>query len=199
MDVNGTRFQLLLGSHDWGNCTAEDGTTPLSQAWQNPDPCGGASSAWDNEHAELTLKPCLLQIIAPLTHTPPQLSDRRGAGRDRYGNWYWIGRSGGELLVNSVGTGNTTHFWSLEDGVDRGSLVDGGYFQPRPGEKPPLPDPLALSGLAVTEDHYLVVGVLQAASILVFDLYVGGPPQMILWPEEVPFTPFDMAPMPCGG
>lgn len=200
MDVNGTRFQLFLGSNDWGNCSeTEDGATPLSQAWKNSDPRGGASCAWDEKHAELTLKPCLLQIVASPSHAPPQLSDRRGADRDRYGNWYWIDKTGGELLVNSVGTGNTTHFWTLADGLDRGSLLDGGYFQPRPGEEPILPDPLALSGLAVTEDHYLVVGVLQPRGILVFDLYMGGPPQMILWPGEVPFTPFDMAPMPGGG
>ena len=200
MDVNGTRFQLLLGSGDWGNCSeTEDGATTLAQAWKNSDPTGGASCAWDEEHAQLILQPCLLQIVASLSHTPPQLSDRRGAGRDRYGNWYWIDRTGGELLVNSVGTGNTTHFWTLADGIDRGSLLDGGYFQPRPGEEAVLPDSLALSGLVVTDDHYLVVGVLQPRGILLFDLYVGGLPQMMLWPEEVPFTPFDMAPMPGGG
>src|SRR5437764_5727244 len=108
MDVNGTRFQLLLGSSDWGNCS-EDATTPLSQAWKNSGPCDGTGSAWDDERAELTLRPCLLQIVGQLSHTPPQSDDRRGADRDRYGNWYWIDRSGGELLVNSVGTGNTTH------------------------------------------------------------------------------------------
>src|SRR5437870_60190 len=114
MDVNGTRFQLLLGYNDWANCsTTEDGTNLLGQVWRDLSPCGAIGSAWDDERAELTLKPCRLQIITPLSHTPPQPSDRRGAGRDRYGNWYWIDKSGSELLVNSVGTGNTTHFWSL--------------------------------------------------------------------------------------
>lgn len=198
MDVNGTRFHLLLGFNDWGNCT-EDGTTPLHQVWQDADPCADSGSGWDDARAEVTLKPCLLQIVAGLSHTPPQSSERRGADRDRYGNWYWIDRSGGKLLVNSVGTGNTTHFWSLQDGIDRGSLLDGGSFMPGPGEQPSLPDPLALSGLVVTEDHYLVVGVLQPAGILVFDLYAGGPPLFMLWPVGVPFKPIDMAPMPGGG
>ena len=200
MDLNGTRFKLLLGANDWGNCSeTEDGTTLLSKAWNASTACDTICTAWDGERAELILKPCLLQIVAPLSHRPPQLSDRRGAGRDRYGNWYWIDKSGGELLVNSVGTGNTTHFWSLADGIERGSRLDGSYFQPRPGEEAMLPNPLVLSGLTVTEDHYLVVGVWQPAGLLVFDLYVGGPPQFILLPEEVPFRAFDMAPMPGGG
>jgi phage tail-like protein len=200
MDVNGTRYQLLLGMNDWGNCSeSDDGTTPLSATWKNAGPCSGPGVAWDDTHTELTLQSCLLQTVAPLSHTPTRLSDRRGADRDHYGNWYWIDRSGGELLVNSVGSGNTSHFWSLADGIDRGSLLDGSYFQPAPGEEVKLPDPLAMSGLVVTEDHYLVVGVLQPGALLLFDLYTGGPPQMILWAIEVPFTPFDMAPMPGGG
>ncbi len=100
MDVNGTRFQLLLGANDWGNCT-EDGINPLSQAWQNSDPYGGANSAWDEERSELIFRPCLLQIVGLQSHIPPRLSDRRGADRDRYGNWYWIDESGGTLKVNS--------------------------------------------------------------------------------------------------
>src|SRR5260370_27593443 len=106
MDVNGIHFHLLLGLNDWGNWT-EDGTIPLRQVWQNAEPCAGKGSAWDDARAEVTLKPCLLQIVAQLSHTPPQAGERRGADRDRYGNSYWVERSGGELLVNSVGNGNT--------------------------------------------------------------------------------------------
>ena len=63
----------------------------------------------------------------------------------------------------------------------------------------PPPTPAQLSGLAVTEDHYLVVGMLQPAGLLIFDLHAGGPPQLMLWPEAVAFMPFDMAPRPGGG
>src|SRR5579864_8133939 len=130
MEVNGTRYQLLLGKNDWGNCSeSDDGTAPLGAAWSDAGPCSGPGVSWDEARAELTLQSCLFQTLAPLTHTPTSRNDRRGADRDHYGNWYWIDRSGGELLVNSVGSGNTSHFWSLADGIDRGSLLDGSYFQ----------------------------------------------------------------------
>ena len=101
MDVNGTHFQLLLGCDDWANCSAtEDGSNQLRQVWKHCSFIDGAPGlAWDDERSELILHPSRLQIISPLTHTPPQLKDRRGAGRDRYGNWYWIDTSGNELLV----------------------------------------------------------------------------------------------------
>ena len=70
-------------------------------------------------------------------------------------------------------------------------------FQPKTLTQ--APTPLQLRGLTVTEDHYLVVGVLQPAGLLIFDLHAGGPPQQMLWPEAVAFTPFDMSPMPGGG
>jgi hypothetical protein len=56
-----------------------------------------------------------------------------------------------------------------------------------------------LSGLAVTEDHYLVVGVLlEPSGLLIFDLHAGGAPRQ-LRASDVDFTPFDMAPRPGGG
>jgi hypothetical protein len=54
-------------------------------------------------------------------------------------------------------------------------------------------------GLAVTEDHYLVVGVVEPAGLLYFDLHAGGAPRQLLWPKGVPFSPFDIAPAPGGG
>lgn len=202
MDVNGTRLHLLLGNNDWANCSSTpDGSSLLGGAWNAPSTPDGseANVAWDDARSELTLKPSMLQVTAVPTHTPPALDKRRGADNDAYGNWYWIDTTGKELLVNSVGTGNTTHFWLPGDGITRATQGEHGNFGLKPEEVPPLPEQLALSGLVVTEDHYLVVGVLQPASLLIFDLYRGGSPQQLLWPPAVPFVPFDMAPMPGGG
>lgn len=196
MDANGTRFHLLLGYDDWASCTDETGQVTLGQYWQSsPFDSNTSGLEWDQTRMELTLKSRLFPGEQQDEALP--LSQRRGADRDRYGNWYWIDSTGQELLVNSVGTGTTSHFWSASDGVTSEPPVRPGSFQPRE-VKPPL-TALQLSGLVVTEDDYLVVGMLAPAGLLIFDLHAGHAPRQLLWPVEVPFTPFDMAAMPsCG-
>src|SRR6185295_9126124 len=102
------------------------------------------------------------------------------------------------ILVNSAGSGNTTHFWSAAADVrDCEVVIAPGAF--RPLKPAPPPAGLRLRGLAVTDDHYLVVGVLEPAGLLIFDLHAGGGPVQMVWPEEVHFTPFDFAARPGGG
>jgi phage tail-like protein len=139
----------------------------------------------------------LFRFPAAPKDVAPTLSKRRGAGRDRYGNWYWIGETEREIRVQSSGSGATSHFWSVGDGASCEPSTGFGEFQPREPETPP--PPLQLRGLAVTEDHYLVVGVVDPAGLLIFDLHAGGAPRQLLWPSGVDFTPFDMAPRPGGG
>ena len=202
MDANGTHFHLLLGYDNWASCTADDGQTTLGQIWESSSVDDNTTGlAWDGERFELTLQPRLFRFVTK--DNPLPLSRRRGAARDRYGNWYWIADSGLEILVNSIGTGNTSHFWSAGDGIAcepakhlQGTPSHGG-FQAR--DVVPSPTLIPLSGLVVTDDHYLVVGTLEPAGLLIFDLHAGGPPRQLLWPPEVPFVPFDMAPMPGGG
>ena len=152
---------------------------------------------WDQQYYELTLQPRLFQFTPASKDRPPRLADRRGAGRDRFGNWYWIDKTEREILVNSVGTQVTSHFWSVGDGLECERAAGIGHFAPKTPRQEPIP--LQCRGLAVAEDHYLVVGVLQPAGLLIFDLHSGGPPRQMLWPEAVEFTPFDMAPRPGGG
>ena len=196
MDANGTRYHLLLGYDNWASCTSDDGQKSLGQVWE-ASPMGDKTTglAWDGQRFELTLQPRLFRFVTK--DNPLSLSKRRGAGRDRYGNWYWIAEAGNEILVNSVGTGNTSHFWSVGDGITCAPTAQFGGFRPRDVEPPPTL--LPLSGLAVTDDHYLVVGTLAPAGLLIFDLHAGGTPQQMLWPVQVPFVPFDMAPMPGSG
>ncbi len=194
MDANGTRYHLLLGYDDWAACT--DGRKPLSVSWDTStlaDDTSGVS--WNHERSEVRLQPRLFLFTASPKDTGPKLEDRRGGGADRYGNWYWIADSRQEILVNSAGSRLTSHFWSTEDAAVCEPDVRYGDFQDKDPE--PRLVPLSLSGLAVTEDHYLVVGVLEPPGLLIFDLYTGGAPQQIAWP--VPFAPFDMAPAPAGG
>ena len=201
MDANGTRYHLLLGRDDWLRCDADG--LPLRAAAEpapDEDPAGGGAPpqpgvAWNNERNELTLRPRLFQFVASPKDTPPGLSLRRGAARDRYGNWYWVDESERRLKVNSAGTRRASIFWPPE-GATCGPEKDAGDFRPRTPIEPPV---LQFRGLAVTEDHYLVVGVVEPAGLVYFDLHAGGAPQQILWPAGVPFSPFDIAPAKGGG
>jgi phage tail-like protein len=212
VDANHTRFHLLLGRPDWAACS-HDGVTSLGDAWDAgagvraragiPEP----DVEYDDTREELALRSLIFRFTSPYAHGPEGegsgdagrrelgASDRRGAGRDRYGNWYWIGEGGDEILVRSSGTDAISRFWS--------AATNGGCEPPgqpgdfRPVEPVAAPSPLRLSGLAVTEHHYLVVGELDGPGLLVFDLHAGGPPERLLWP--VRFRPFDMSPSSDGG
>ncbi|MBO0794301.1 MAG: hypothetical protein J2P36_25590, partial [Ktedonobacteraceae bacterium] len=204
MDANGTRFQLLLGYDDWSSCIACSHEAPLHTIWQEAASARARNEtglSWDEARQELTLQSLPLQFPAASKDNPPALSNRRGAGRDRYGNWYWIDETRREIHVNSVGTGKTSHFWTVGDGLmcPASTLPSSslGAFQRK--DPPPALPPLLLSGLAVTEDHYLVVGVLDPPGLLIFDLHAGGPPRQVYWPAGVTFAPFDMAARPKGG
>jgi phage tail-like protein len=197
MDANGSRFHLLLGRDDWGQSLVDG--RELRSLWEIESPLLGESApvVFVDERAELTLRPRVFRFVAAPKDTRPDLSNRRGAARDRYGNWYWIDESGLKIRVRSAGSRQVSDFWSaaIEAGCCKQSRP--GDFQARDVAVPA--PPLPLSGLAITEDHYLVVGVLEPAGLLVFDLHSNGAPRQLLWPPEVSFKPFDMSPRVGGG
>ena len=197
MDANQTRFHLLLGESDWKRCTNTDGTALLDVP--------GSPLVWDLRGHVTRLRSRLVRYVTSAGDVKPRLgskegtdSDRRGAARDRFGNWYFISSDRLEVLVYSSGCRQTTHFWSTNDACQSPRPASG-VFQPAKSELPPPCPPRLLSGLAITADHYLVVGVLEPQGLLVFDLHAGGPPVQLLWPKQVEFVPFDMAPRPRGG
>ena len=124
---------------------------------------------------------------------------------------------------NLPGSGAASHYWSAEDELARQHELRYGDFGP--AEAPAAITPLDFRGLAVTEDAYLVVGVVgrsgSSSGLLVFDLFAGGPPggrvlppngapyvadnaamsppEWLALPAAFEFTPFDMAPRPGGG
>ncbi len=200
MDANDTRFHLLLGRDDWAQCTVEVGSPPeaksLADIWELLPSEPGGGLIWNEERNELTLEPRLFKFTAAPKDTFPLLENRRGAGRDRYGNWYWIDETSLKIRVRSVGSGLVTDFWPLDQKC-RSPRRSSGDFAPLVEEQPRTP--LKLSGLAITEDHYLVAGVTEPAGLLIFDLHTGQEPRQILWPGSVAFKPFDMAPRPGGG
>lgn len=192
MDVNGTRLHLLLGEHDWMG--QDDQASCLSTSDAPPT----ADLSWEKTLAVLRLRPLGFRFPIPPGDRLPRPEDRRGAARDRYGNWYWIAASGTEIRFLPAGGRQAAHWWSVEDWTMACEPEeDAGAFEPVTASPPP--GPLQLSGLAITAQHYLVVGILHPAGVLVFDLHAGGPPLQLRWPSHIPFTPFDMAPAPDGG
>jgi phage tail-like protein len=195
MDANGTRFHLLLGRDDWGQSLVDtaSGKKSLKELWGLLGSEPGLF--WNEERNELTLEPRLFKFTAAPKDTLPLLENRRGAARDRYGNWFWIDETSLKIRVRSIGSGLVTDFWPLEQKCTAPKLK--GDFTPLNDEVSATP--LKLSGLAITEDHYLVIGVTEPAGLLIFDLHTGQEPRQILWPSNIPFEPFDMAPRPGGG
>ncbi|MFL6255764.1 MAG: hypothetical protein ACJ74T_12195, partial [Pyrinomonadaceae bacterium] len=150
MDVNGTRFQLLLGEDDWAACS--DGRLKVRPSSVSTGETEAADLAWNPEGSELTLRPLLFQFVTPPKDTPPSLSVRRGAAPDRYGNWYWVDATARRILVLRYGEQTAETFWPVEGGTDT-PPTSAGEFAPRQAEAPVLDRFL---GLAVTDDQHLV-------------------------------------------
>ena len=187
MDVNGTRFHLLLGSRDWLPRLAA--ATSL----------GDEHPAWDERTQQVTLRRELFRFPPRASERDFVPADRRGAARDRFGHFYWIGPDRRSIRYRPRTDTASAVFWTVEQLVvekERPCSSPGVFVTCAP---PPLPALPTLSGLAVTERHYLVVGTLEPSGLLIFDLHGGGPPVWLLWPETVPFAPFDLAATPDGG
>lgn len=204
MNVNGSRFHLLLGRDDWGRCFDGDANEArtLRSGWNGAVTSPATAldpelPAWDAELSELRLQGQLIELPATPGETPLSLDARRCASADRHGNVYRIGDDRRSLRVFSAGSRRETTFWPVEDGVysDGGDRAD--FAPPSPTAAPGIDEYLAL---AVTEDHYLVVAFARDATrgLLAFDLLAGGPPVETLWPHSIVFQPFDMSAR-CGG
>ncbi len=196
MDVNGTRYHLLDGPRDWQPALAE-----------------AERLHWDARRRAVTLLPELFLFPRRGSEAVFAPEDRRGAACDRFGHVYWIGAGRDEILYRPAGSATAATFWrTAELGGDptaRCHPVSGcrppAPDRPRCGEFGPLPPataaepPPVLSGLAVTDRHFLVAGTLGLGGLFVFDLHGGGAPLWLRWPAAVPFAPFDLAPLPGGG
>lgn len=217
MNVNGSRFHLLLGEADWGKCFVQvdkynndANHARLKDAWSNaampfqpltspPTTIDPPQLAWDVTVDELCLQSELIEIKPTLGETTLKLSARRSSAADGNGNIYWIGAAPTQLRVWSVGSDRESAFWP--EGVSDCNAIkqsDFGDFQPTNKIDESRRE---FNALAVTEDHYLIVTFTSSAKkgLLAFDLMAGGPPVETLWPALTPFAPFDMVQRHCGG
>ena len=95
MDVQGSQFHLINGRDDWGRCT--DSASPGSRsaaAWadqaDSPSSAARTSLEYDETRGALRLRHDLPLFRRAGRIVPLDPVARRGAGRDAYGNWYWI-------------------------------------------------------------------------------------------------------------
>jgi phage tail-like protein len=200
MDVNGTRYHLITGSRDW---------LPALAATTTPAP---ERLVWDPRRRAVTLRHELFLFPARGSEAVLTPADRRGAACDRFGHLYWIGPERDEIRYRPADAAAAATFWRVAELGGEATAPCHPFpgcapaaAGPRCGEFGPLPPapaaapPPVLSGLAVTDRHFLVVGTLAPGGLLVFDLHGGGPPVWLRWPAAVPFAPFDLAPLAGGG
>jgi phage tail-like protein len=208
VDSNGTRYHLLYGLADWRRCSLlrEDETDPLAdprvdsladlltdESSRNPH----VPLEWDPERRALRLARQTPIFGRGRRARPLDVGLRRGAGRDRYGNWYWIDPTEQGIRFLPYGARQSVQWWTSTDLAAR--CTPGGAAASFTACQPLPPPALLLRGLAVTTRHYLVVGDVTERGLLVFDLHAGGMPLLVRWPEAVPFVPWDLAPTPQGG
>lgn len=182
MDANGTRFQLLKGKADW--LAGQEAGQPAGTF---------ASLAWDDQNELLTLNPLLSLFVRGTREAPLDPAARRGAAADRFGNWFWIAHDRRRIFWQPSGSRKPLVYWEPAAESCRDAV---GPFAPLEPIQPPESE---LAGLAVTDDHYLVVGNITQHGLFRFDLHAGGEPTLLLIPAEVPFEPFDLAARPGGG
>jgi phage tail-like protein len=178
MDANQTRFHLVFGQADWFGPNAGSSRQKMGLEWRASDATVGLTQ-------NLFVFP-VASTAAPLT-----AADRRGAAQDQYGNYYWVAPARDEILFQAASQNNVQqpaqHFWSAQD-------VTPTLGQSTPGAFSPVTiEPAAnyvFGGLAVTTDHYLLIGAIDPPGLILFDLYTGGAPMQYRWPTSVPFAPF---------
>jgi phage tail-like protein len=147
MDANGTKLHLLYGKRDFGGLRLAEGPdVPLRELWQLPE-AQQPDIEWNGGRGSLQLarQPQLFRRNGRVDPLP--LSRRRGAGRDRYGHWYWIDAAETGIRFLANGERTSAPFWS--------SLTARATCEPGPDGAfvscaAPGPASLQLRGLAVT-------------------------------------------------
>lgn len=178
MDVNGTRFHLVLTARDWLGAEAS------------------AASAVEWRGGALRLRRELAVFAPAAGRAPLDPAARRGAARDRAGTFWWITPDGGELRFRRAGTEEDERCWPPAEGTDPDARAEPGAFVPRQAL---LAGGGEMRGVAVTADGYVVAGVVRPPGLRVFDPHAGGPPAELAFVAESGFSPWELAAAPGGG
>lgn len=202
MDVNGTRYHLLLGQADW-EPVCRSSRVPrivapeLAAAQSARAAADGAQVEWDAHFGGITLTRLLPRIAPPADARPLTAEMHRGACADAYGNLFWIDDDQRRIRIKAAAMNTAGDFWNPQALPLQVSDAPAGLFQPAAPALPTITP--RLRGLAVTAGHYLVVGTLAPGGLLVFDLHGSGEPLWWRWPKDLAFAPFALAPRSDGG
>ncbi|MEM7014669.1 MAG: hypothetical protein AAF585_24675, partial [Verrucomicrobiota bacterium] len=171
LDVNNTRYHLLLGASDW-------------------NPLLGDDLEWLDDDEAVALEKTPFVFPDRSEDERVETTDRRGAGSDIYGALFWIGEDQTQIWTRPA-SGDARLYWPVEDPGQAACEAAAGEFQPKSKQPASAEESQAFRGLAITDHHYLIVGVSGSESgLLVFDLHGGGSPQFYAWPTEIgPFDP----------
>jgi hypothetical protein len=205
MDVNGTRFHLIINSQDWLSPLPD--SSPLSPPVVSVQGVDRDKVEYVLAEQYLALKrlPPLFQRGRGSRSLEPEA--RRGSAVDRFGNWYWIANDRRRIYWQPSGMKKPLLYWDQLSSTcpqPVGSQTGEGFQSCDPASR----EVAELAGLAVTRHHYLVAGNVTAGGVLLFDLQAGGPPLLLLpftraaFPADLPdprFEPFDMAAAIDGG
>jgi phage tail-like protein len=207
MDVQGSQYHLLYGMEDWARCVDRASGLSLGGLWDD-EALGLPSATRTALEYDGALGVLRLRRETPLfrraRRTLSSESARRGAGRDAYGNWYWIAEDRRSISWRPYGDEATARWWSVTDPGQTCTTVDGSAFT---ACVPEPPGEMVLQGLTVTTRHYLLAGYLYPGTpsdtgesgLLVFDLHAGGEPLRMPWPAGYAFDPWDLCDTPDGG
>lgn len=183
-DVNDTRWRLFTSQRDWRDHLPG---APGSES---------VNVAWHAATRSLGLRQEQFQFPTPTGASLLAMRDRRGAAADRYANLYWLDDASTGIRVRAPSWTSSVQLWPVAASCAQ-TTAD---FSPTESTEEV---PLQLRGLAVTADHFLVVGVLAPSpGLLILDLHAGGPPTYRHWPDALdgrPFQPWAIAARPGGG
>lgn len=192
-DVNNTRYHLVLGEADWNQSRTDNSLLADSQSSNKP---------WDYEQQRQGIH--LLADVFTFRQVGSQAQslepvNRQDSDIDTYGHRYWIDDAGTQIRVRWAEAEKAETLFPFPEATCPPTTPS--VFAPAEPSTPSTSE--TLSGLAVLNDGYLVVGSPKTDSLLAFDLYsLDGGPLRISLPEIASgqtTNPFDLAACADGG
>ncbi len=112
MDSNGTKFHLVHLKSDWESWWSVRSGVTLGELFDPANDFPAAEIEWNRREENLRLARQALQFQGSATQPDTDLANRRGAGRDRYGHWYWIDETRTGIYFLAQGEHTPVTFWT---------------------------------------------------------------------------------------